>query len=68
MTDKDKVDEIFDALCYFDWYFDEDNGEADKEAVAAYNNLRPIIFNWIEQERRKPRYLHLYTKEGEEIK
>ena len=30
MTDKDKVDEIFDGLCYLDWYFDEDNGRTDK--------------------------------------
>lgn len=35
MTDKDKVDEIFDDLCYLDWYFDKDNKEIDKEAVAA---------------------------------
>lgn len=68
MTDKDKVDEIFDALCYLDWYFNEDTGGADKEAVAAYNNIRPIIFNWIDKERRKPRYIRFYTKEGKEIK
>ena len=68
MTDKDKVDEALDALCYLDWYFNEDNGEADKEAVAAYNNLRPIIFNWIDKEERKPRYIRFYTKEGKEIK
>lgn len=68
MTDKDKVDEALDALCYLDWYFNEDNGGADKEAVAAYDNLRPIIFNWIEKEQRKPRYIRFYTKEGKEIK
>lgn len=67
MIDKDKVDEIFDALCYLDWYFNEDNGMVDKEAVDAYNNLRPIIFNWIEKEKRKPRYIHFYNKDGEEI-
>lgn len=68
MTDKDKVDEMLDALCYLDWYFDEDNREVDKEAVAAYNNLRSIIFNWIEEEKRKPRFIRFYTKEGKEIK
>lgn len=68
MIDKDKVDEIFDDLCYLDWYFDEDNREVNKEAVAAYNNLRPIIFNWIAEEKRKPRFIHFYTKEGKEIK
>lgn len=68
MTDKDKVDEIFDDLCYLDWYFNEDDGGVDKEAVAAYDNLRPIIFNWLEKERRKPRYIRFYTKEGKEIK
>ena len=68
MTDKDKVNEALDALCYLDWYFNEDNGGADKEAVTAYNDLRPIIFNWIENEKRKPRYVRFYTKEGKEIK
>ena len=68
VTDKDKVDEMLDDLCYLDWYFNEDNGGADKEAVAAYNNLRPIIFNWIEKEKRKPRFIRFYTKEGKEIK
>lgn len=68
MTDKDKVDEALDALCYLDWYFNEDNGGADKEAIAAYDNLRPIIFNWIDKEQRKPRYIRFYTKEGKEIK
>lgn len=68
MNNKDKVDEIFDNLCYLDWYFNENNGKTDKDAVAAYNNLRPIIFNWIEKEKRKPRYIHLYTKEGKEIR
>lgn len=67
MPDKDKVNKMLDALCYLDWYFTEDRGEADKEAVDAYSNLRPIIFNWIEQERRKPRYIHLYNKDGKEI-
>lgn len=68
MTDKDKVDEVLDDICYLDWYFNEDNGGADKEAVVAYNNLRPIIFNWIEEEKKKPRYICFYTKEGKEIK
>jgi len=67
MIDKDKVDEMLDALCYLDWYFNEDNGEADKEAVAAYNTVRPIIFNWIDREKRKPRYIHIYNKDGKEI-
>ena len=67
MIDKDKVDEMFDALCYLDWYFKEDNGGADKEATAAYNNVRSIIFNWIEKEKRKPRYIRLYNKDGKEI-
>lgn len=68
MNNKDKVDEILNNLCYLDWYFNKDNGEADKDAVAAYNNLRSIIFNWIETEKRKPRYIRFYTKEGKEIK
>ena len=50
-NDKDKVNKVLDDIVYLDWYFNEDNGGADKEAVAAYNNLSPIIFNWIEQEK-----------------
>lgn len=67
MTNKDKVDTVLNNLNYLDWYFNKDNGEADKEAVAAYDNLRPIVFNWIKQELRKPRYICFYNKDGEEI-
>lgn len=43
-NDKDKVDKVLNDIVYLDWYFNEDNGGADKEAVAAYDNLRATIF------------------------
>lgn len=41
MLDKNK---LLDSIAYLDWYFGEDDGIADKDAVKAYDVLRATVF------------------------
>lgn len=63
-----------DSIVYLDWYFGEDNGGADKEAVKAYEELRRFalccIIDWKEIVERRKEFVRdnpiFQKKEGKE--
>lgn len=42
-------DELMDGVNYLDWYFREDDGGADKDAVKAYDKLREKVFRLLSE-------------------
>ena len=46
--------EQLESIVYLDWYFGEDDGGADKDAVKAYEKLREAIFRLSAEQRWIP--------------
>ena len=42
------IEEIKKAVSYLDWYFNEDDGIADKDAVRAYDIIRSAALAFLE--------------------